>query len=267
MIDSPLKQNCFVCAPFLKLRQNLDFFIEQGIQPEIGLEGTLLYDLVADDFIAVADALAQAKLQCTLHAPFYELYPASLDPHIQAISRYKLRKAFELIDIFQPQSIVCHLGFEENKHGYREDLWFANAFEAWRELVELAARSATPVMFENTYERSTAQLKRMLGALNNEYAQFCFDLGHVTAFAGNRWQDWLPELSPWLGQVHLHDNHGKRDDHLGLGEGLVDFKGFFAFLEQEDLRPLLTMEPHHAGGMEIGFEYLTANGFPHWLHG
>lgn len=265
MLNSTLKENCFVSAPFLKLRQNLDFYLNEGIQPEIGLEGTVLYDLSPADFKAVADKLHQANLPCTLHAPFYELYPASLDPHIQAISRYKLRKAFELIEVFQPRSIVCHLGFEENKHGYREELWFENSLVAWRELVDLAASYNTPVMLENTYERTTIQLKRMLVALDSKYARFCFDVGHVLAFAGNRWQDWLPELSPWLGQLHLHDNRGDLDSHLGCGMGDVDFKGIFTFIKDQSLKPLVTMEPHHAGGMETSFAYLEEHRFPYWL--
>lgn len=266
MFNPRLKENCFVSAPFQRVRQDIALYTEQLIQPEIGLEGTVLYDLNRADFQRVADKLHNANLKCTLHAPFYELYPGSLDPHIQAISRYKLRKAFDLIDVFQPESIVCHLGFEANKHGYREEQWFTNSLEGWRELVDLAAAGATPVMFENTYEQSTTQLKRMLGALDSDYARFCFDVGHVLAFAGNSWQDWLPELAPWLGQIHLHDNHGDLDDHLGLGEGLVDFPGIFSFLKQEDLRPLVTMEPHHGGGMETGFSYLDELQFPYWLY-
>lgn len=265
MISPVLKENCFVCAPFLKLRQNIDFYIEHRIQPEIGLEGTVLYDLYPDEFQVVARKLQDANLKCTLHAPFYELYVASLDPYIQAISRYKLRKAFELIEIFKPESIVCHLGFEANKHGYREELWFENALAGWRDLVELAAEQQTVVVLENTYEPTTKQLGEILAALDSEYAKFCFDVGHVTAFAKNSWQDWLPELSPWLGQVHLHDNHGDVDDHLGLGEGLVDLKGIFGFLKQHNLQPIVTMEPHHAGGMETGFEFLQDQQFPYWL--
>ncbi len=265
MINPVLKENCFVSAPFLTVRQNLNFYLEHRIQPEIGFEGTVLYDLPPEEFQRVADQLRAANLKCTLHAPFYELYVGSLDPYIQAISRYKLRKAFELIEVFQPQSIVCHLGFEENKHGYREDLWFENSLEGWRELVEIAETCKTPVMLENTYEQTTVQLKRMLTALDSEYARFCFDVGHVLAFAKNSWQDWLPELVPWLGQVHLHDNHGDVDDHLGLGEGVVDFSSIFAFLKQENLQPLVTMEPHHDGGMETGFTYLEQQQFPYWL--
>jgi sugar phosphate isomerase/epimerase len=265
MISSVLKENCFVSASFLTLQQNIDFYIEQCIQPEIGLEGTVLYDFSPADFSRVADQLSRAGLKCTLHSPFYELYVGSLDPHIRAVSRKKLKKAFELIEIFRPESIVCHLGFEENKHGYREDLWFEHSLEGWRELVGFAESQQTPVMLENTYEKTPVQLKRMLTALDSDYARFCFDVGHVLSFAGNSWQDWLPELAPWLGQLHLHDNHGEVDEHLAPGEGLVDFQGIFVFLQEQHLQPVVTMEPHHPGGMEAGFNYLEQQRFPYWL--
>jgi len=71
---------------------------------------------------------------------------------------------------------------------------------------------------------------------------FCLDVGHTLAFAGNSWRDWLPNLTPWLGHLHLHDNHADGDHHLPVGEGLFDFSGLFAYLRQADLRPTMTLE-------------------------
>ncbi len=258
---SKLKERSFVTVPFLRLKQDLDTIIAQGIQPEIGLEGTVLYDESEDDFARVAERLHKAGLRCTLHAPFFELYPGSLDPYIRSLSRYKLQKAFDLIDVFKPASLVCHLSFEANKHGYKEDEWFKYSLEAWQHFLDFAAARHTPFMLENTYEQTPLQLKRVLAALDSPYARYCLDVGHVMAFAKNRWQDWLPEMSPWLGQLHLHDNDGERDLHLGLGEGIFDFDGFFAHLQNEDLKPLVTLEAHHAGGVETGFRFMEKVGF------
>ena len=52
-------------------------------------------------------------------------------------------------------------------------------------------------------------------------------------------EDWLPALEPWLGQLHLHDNHGDRNSHLAIGEGLFDY------LNQKDMTPIITLEPHY----------------------
>ncbi len=261
MAFSKFKKCSFVSVPFLRLKQDLERIVAQGIQPEIGLEGTVLYEASEDDFIFVAEALRRAGLRCTLHAPFFELYPGSLDPYIRRLSRYKLEKAFALIEIFRPVSVVCHLSFEANKHGYKEKEWFKYSLEAWQYFLEIAASHHTPFMLENTYEQSPHQLKRMLTALDSPYARYCMDVGHVMAFAKSRWQDWLPEMSPWLGQLHLHDNDGNLDLHLGLGEGIFDFEDFFAYLVREELHPLVTLEAHHPGDMETGFQFMEKVGF------
>ncbi len=251
-----LTSRCFVNAPFPLLRENIDAFITNRIQPEIGLEGEVLYRLSSRDFRAIADRLQAAGLSCTIHAPFYELSPGALDPHIRRASRKKLLLAFELIEIFRPESIVCHLGFEENKHGYKEEEWFHHSLEAWRQLLEIATRHKTPMMLENTYELGPRQHKKILSALNSPYSRFCLDVGHVLAFAKGRWQDWLPGLAPWLGQLHLHDNHGGIDEHLAVGQGIFDFAGLFAWLRENGLNPLITLEPHQEEGLALSLTAL-----------
>ncbi len=246
---------CFVNAPFYRLQRDIDRFIENRIQPEIGLEGDVLYTQSIDDFQTIGDKLRNAGLSCTIHAPFYELSPGAIDPYIRRVSREKLKKAFALIPVLGPKSIVCHLGFEENKHAYKEKEWFKYSLEAWRELLETAIVHKTPLMLENTYERSPKQHRRMLTALDSPYSCFCLDVGHVLAFAGNSWHDWLPELSPWLGQLHLHDNHGRIDEHLAVGTGIFDFSDFFSYLQENNLKPLITLEPHQEEGLG---ESLTA---------
>lgn len=256
-----LKSRCFVNAPFRYLQANIDRFIAEGLQPEIGLEGDILYSGSAGEFTAIADRLAAANLACTLHAPFFELSPGSLDPQIRKASRDKIRRAFDLIPVFRPKSIVCHLGYEANKHGYKEQEWFKFSLEAWQELLAVATAQRTPFMLENTYEQSPDQHKRMFESLASPYARFCLDVGHVMAFARNSWQDWLPALEPWLGQLHLHDNHGTSDTHLAVGRGLFDFAGFIAYIKQRKLAPIVTLEPHHEGGVQESLETLDRLGF------
>lgn len=239
-----ITSRCFVNVPFNYLKDNIDLIVRLGIQPEIGLEDDILYTYSIEEFSEIADKLKEATLPCTLHAPFHELSIGALDPFIRKASRNKLRKALDLIAVFQPQSIVCHLGFEDNKHGYKKEKWFGYSLDGWQELLAIAEKNNTPLMLENTYETSPLQLKEMLQALDSPYAKFCLDVGHTVTFAKNSWRNWLPELEPWLGQIHLHDNTGERDTHLPIGQGVFDFEGFVAYLNEKGLSPLMTLEPH-----------------------
>jgi len=173
-----------------------------------------------------------------------DLAPGGFDPTILRVTREKLARAMALIPIFRPRSVVCHLNYEDYKYRPKPDLWLRHSIETWQMLLETASRWQTPIMLENTYEASPSRHLEVLRRLDSPYARFCLDVGHVNAFARNRWQDWLPTLEPWLGQLHLHDNHGVDDEHLAIGQGTVDFTGLFAYLESRGLRPVITLEPH-----------------------
>lgn len=247
---SHITSRCFVNAPFGHLRSGLlELFIKNRIQPEIGLEGDFLYDTSIDEFAKVARALKKNNLSCTLHAPFLDLAPGAGDRNILKASRYKLAKTFELIEIFAPKSIVCHLGYEDHKHRFQKEKWLATSLATWHQLLVQAKRHQTMLMLENTFETSPDPLITILNALNSSSARLCLDVGHVQAFAKSSWQEWLPQLMPWLGQMHLHDNHGDFDTHLAIGKGSIDFAGLFVHLRQHRIMPLITLEPHEENGL------------------
>lgn len=247
---SELTSRLFINAPFDRLQKDLlKIFLDNRLQPEIGLEGTCLYDYSPKDFTRIANSFKQEGLACTIHAPFCDLAPGATDYGVVTATRAKLRKAFDLLEIFEPLSIVCHLGYEENKHGFRQQEWLANSIKTWQDLLPVAEAMQTPVAFENTYETNPNQHLQILTGLDSKYAGFCLDVGHVMAFAKNSWQDWLPALSPWLTQLHLHDNYGDGDDHLAIGAGLFDFYGLFKYLRAQELQPIITLEPHQEEGL------------------
>ena len=234
---------CFVNIPFAEFDKYKNLVCKHRINPEIGLAGDALYIYGRNDFIGVADFLKTEGLRCTLHAPFNDMMPGAFDKYILKATRDKLRRCFDLIEIFNPGSVVCHLGYLDFVHSYDQKLWLENSLETWRELVELAAGLNTPVMFENTYEPGPSIHKLLLQALDSPAARFCLDAGHLLAFAQTPLHKWLTVLAPWLGQLHLHDNCGFRDDHLPVGKGCFDFAELFSFLHMRKIEPIITLEP------------------------
>ncbi|HBI14513.1 MAG TPA: hypothetical protein DDY20_03180 [Desulfobulbaceae bacterium] len=240
-----ITSQCFINAPFEQLRQGLlPLFLAHRLRPEIGLEGDCLWTARRDEFQAVADQLHEHGLACTLHAPFSDLAPGAADRRIREITRDKLRRAFELAGVFQARAIVCHLGYDDRKGSYKFDDWLRHSLETWNELLDLAAMSNTPVMLENTYERTPEIHRALLTELAGRDIGFCLDVGHLTAYAHSTWQVFLDTLLPWLRHLHLHDNNGERDEHIAIGQGCFPFQELFAFLRQQQLSLLFTLEPH-----------------------
>lgn len=253
--------NFFVTAPFQELQNTLlDLFIAHDLQPEIGLEGDILYSKSPDDFQQVAAMLESQGLNCTLHAPFFDLNPGALDPHIRQASRNKLRLAFDLIPIFKPKAIVCHLNYESNKHSYKYHSWFQHAKETWQTLLQLAKQHQTPIVLENTYETNPTQHILMLEALNSPFCQFCLDTGHLQSFAATTWQVWETIINRNLSHMHLHDNCGDRDSHLSVGRGNFDFSGLFSHLARHKISPTVTIEPHSLDDLWVSLKNLNDMG-------
>ena len=240
---SQIIAHCFVNIPFSEFDKYEHLVAQYRINPEIGLDGDALYSFSRQDFLDRARYLNDAGLSCTLHAPFHDMLPGARDQYILQAVRDKLRRCFDLLEIFKPRSIVCHLGYLDCVHSYEQDQWLATSLETWRHLLAVADHSGTPIMFENTYENGPHIHKTILEALDSPLAGFCLDVGHLLAFANVAWPDWLATLGQWLGQLHLHDNHGFRDEHLAVGRGDFDFPGLFSYLKSRNIKPLLTLEP------------------------
>lgn len=235
--------SCFVNIPFAEFDKYEQLVSRYSINPEIGLDGDALYTFSRQDFQDRSKFLNDKGLSCTLHAPFHDMLPGARDQYVLQAARDKLRRCFDLIEIFKPRSVVCHLGYLDCVHSYDQDQWLATSLETWQEMLGVAEQYSTPIMFENTYEEGPRTHKIILEALDSPLALFCLDAGHLLAFAHAPLHEWLSTLGQWLGQLHLHDNHGIRDDHLPVGKGDFDFPGLFSYLKSRNIKPIITLEP------------------------
>lgn len=240
-----ITRRCFINAPLAQLRAGLlETFLAHGLQPEIGLEWNELATFPREECVRISSAFKSAGLACTLHAPFFDLAPGAGDPGILRATREKLRLAFNLLPVFHPRAIVCHLGYDDKQHRGRQEQWLENSLATWREFTDLAAAQGVPLHFENTYEHGPEHHQLLLTRLECETAGFCLDVGHALAFGRSPLTRWLEVLHPWLRQLHLHDNDGSWDDHRAIGGGRVDFPLLLRELGRYGLRPLVTLEPH-----------------------
>jgi sugar phosphate isomerase/epimerase len=122
--------------------------------------------------------------------------------------------------------------------------WLENSIATWRQLLAEIQGSDTVIVLENVYERHPEPLRRLLEALDSPQARFCFDTGHANAFGSTPVAGWMEGLGHYLGEVHLHDNHGVTDVHLPVGEGTFPFRELMSLLRERNLSPVLTLESH-----------------------
>lgn len=242
--------------PFLVDRY-LPRFLEEGLNPEIGLDAYSLATYPRAAFEQTAQAFKKAGRFLTLHAPFQDLLPGALDEEIRAASCHRLHQAFRLLPVFQPKAIVCHLGYEARHYQWDRQAWLSCSAATWKELATLAAAQQVTVMLENVYETEPGLFLEVIDRVAAPNLKVCLDVGHLLAFGGGDFPRWLAALTPVIGHLHLHDNHGAADEHLALGSGQVPLEYLLNYLADRDLKPLITLEPHQEGSLQPSLEYLA----------
>jgi sugar phosphate isomerase/epimerase len=81
-------------------------------------------------------------------------------------------------------------------------------------------------------------------AVGSPRLRFCLDPGHATLFSRLPVHRWAEAFGKDMGEMHVHDNRGERDDHLPVGEGAINFRGVLHAALDAGASPILTTEPH-----------------------
>ena len=197
-----------------------------------------------DDYRRVGDQILDAGLSVTFHAPFMDLRPGAIDPAVRQASVDRIRQVLDLVPYFRPRSIVCHPSFDDRYYVSTADLWLHNSMETWGSFVRVTEDADTTISLENVYERQPRLLKRLLDACGSSRIRFCFDTGHFNVFSGASLEEWIETMGPHLFHLHLHDNQGKADEHLAIGDGTFPFTRLFALLRERKINPIITLEAH-----------------------
>jgi sugar phosphate isomerase/epimerase len=223
----------------------LSLIIKENINPEIGFDCFVLDRYKRSDFTDTAKRIKDQGLSVTFHAPFFDLRPGALDRKVREVTIERLKQVFDLVPLFGPKSVVCHASFDEKYYVSKEDEWLENSRETWRHFLAIAGETDTMIAIENVYEADPYYLKRLLDTFEKDpRISLCFDTGHFNAFSKTPLDSWMDELGSSIGQIHLHDNRGFKDEHVAVGEGTFPFFEFFERLKKNRKSPIITLEPH-----------------------
>jgi len=240
-----VKERCFVCCPFdMLVERFLPAIIEQGINVEIGLNGSVLDRYRLSTFRRIAKKFKKNSIKTTVHAPFTDLSLGAIDKKIRKVSLERLKKALEIAALFESSSVVCHTGFDLRHYWGAEERWIDNACDSLDKLIQDAVEYNIPIMLENVFELTPEIHTTIFSRIPHPLLGFCYDIGHHKVFSRTTQEQWLESMASKLGQLHLHDNMGRHDDHLPIGKGNLDFDGLFSWLKKNGKEVILTLEPH-----------------------
>jgi sugar phosphate isomerase/epimerase len=120
--------------------------------------------------------------------------------------------------------LVVHLGVPTSEHPAPGDNHPNAAYRSVEEIVALAAPLGVGVALEvipNTLSSAGALVRLVEDDLEDIRVGVCLDYGHAHLMGDLG--EAIETLSGHLWTTHLHDNHGKRDEHLVPFAGSIDW--------------------------------------------
>ena len=208
-------------------------------------------------------------VSATLHQPLYlsdradAQWSRHVAPNLNLIDPEKSRRigamdevkrALECAEQVPVSTCVLHLG-------QKDDAWNPRALENSLTAIEHLKAFAHPlgvsILLENLQNEITTpeHLLEIVRVGHFDRVGFCLDIGHAH-LAGpekNQGVDAAFELlKPRIKQLHLHDNHGAKDDHLWPGAGSIDWNNV--------VQHVSTLPADVPGVLEIAYEPAESEG-------
>jgi len=173
-------------------------------------------------------------------APAVNLLHPEKSRRIDAMDEVK--RALETADSIPFQNLVLHLG--EQADGWSTDT-IEHALTALEHLGAFAHPMGVKLLVENLMSDATTPEHLMeilqIGHLKN--VGICLDLGHAHITVGVAAA--IATLGNRIVSVHVHDNHGLKDEHLWPGDGTIDWPATVPSLKKLAAPPAMVLEISH----------------------
>jgi len=198
----------------------------------------------------------------TLHASFYNINLASLNPLIRKASLHQLLECLRFAHDLEAEVLIVHAGDLPGDYPQeflllaREKL-LSSLEEALKEAEELGVTLALENKARGRNRglvQSPEEHLELVEVLASPNCRIALDVGHAYTFGFDP-REYLEEVLPYLAEVHLHDNDGSEDQHRPLGEGTIPFKPLLSTLNESFSGPLI-LEVMTLEGLEQSLTYL-----------
>jgi sugar phosphate isomerase/epimerase len=215
----------------LSLKNNCGIEIQSFYDPS--------YILTNPDAIEAHIGLIKDINLRSLHGPFGDLCPGSYDPMIRDVARNRFELAHEIANKLNATHIILHHGYVP--HTSQPINWIKRCSSFWREFIK-NKNNGIKFHIENHLDFDPYIIHDVIDEINNNNVNICLDIGHVHCCSKTSVIDWIRYLNNKIGYVHLHNNYGTKDEHLGFQKGTIPM--------EEVLLCLLELSPNAIWAIE-----------------
>ena len=217
---------------------------------ELGLGVEILFETTEDlwpqvrweNLLDLADAVADAGIEASVHGPFHNLSLGSRDAHIRNYTMDVLTVAMETARAVRSPRLVFHTGYVPQYTPKARARWMEAFSAGLEQLIIRATDLEVRLAMENTYETDTSLFEEIFERFPTPALGMCLDTGHATCFGQVDPGQWSLRFYDRIVHVHCSDNDGHSDLHLALGYGVVNFRALLEPLARVGKEPSITLE-------------------------
>ncbi|HOG15323.1 MAG TPA: sugar phosphate isomerase/epimerase family protein [Candidatus Absconditabacterales bacterium] len=165
----------------------------------------------------------------SLHAPFGDLCPGSSDPMVREVARNRFELGYKTANQLGAKSIIHHIG-RVPKAGTAQKR-AEHCVDFWKDFLKGKSENIN-FYIENLFDHNPEVLSLVIDGINKNNVKVCLDIGHAHCYSKIPVLDWIKILKDKIGYVHIHDNNGAEDEHLGIGKGNIPMFEVFSALNK-----------------------------------
>jgi len=198
-----------------------------------------------------------------IHGPWCWPPPACRTAEEKEHSISDAKESIRIAAVLGAKYIVVHpfmpYGHEEKAAGLGEDTWEIN-LAIFRELLPVAKENGVTICLENMpfpllSIASADETVRFIEEIGDDNFKMCLDTGHAAFYPEVSVGDVVRKYGKHIKVLHVHDNHGERDEHLCPGLGIIDWQDFAAALREVRYDGVFSLEARlQQGGSDEIFE-------------
>ncbi|MDI6691321.1 MAG: sugar phosphate isomerase/epimerase family protein [Candidatus Bathyarchaeota archaeon] len=185
------------------------------------------------------------NLSYSVHSPFADINIASPSKPMLKTMLKRLEKSMVYTNALNASVWVFHPGLKTGVSMFYPNMDWLQNLKITRLLLKKARDYGVKIAIENVPEpypflmKSVKDFAKFYEEVNEEIG-LVFDVGH--AHLNGQIESFLTTFRDKIVHVHLHDNDGKADQHLGIGYGTINWENVTNLFKKISYNKILIVE-------------------------
>jgi sugar phosphate isomerase/epimerase len=184
-------------------------------------------------------------LKYSVHAPFADINIASPSKPLLKAMLKRLKESISYASTLNAYMWVFHPGLKTGVSMFYPGMDWRQNLKTTRLLLKIAGDYGVKIAIENVPEpypflmKSVEDFTKFYEEINEDIG-LVFDVGHANL--NRQIERFLTVFKDKIVHMHVHDNNGKGDQHLGIGLGNIDWKKVANLLRRMSYDKLVIVE-------------------------